>query len=170
MKKEEFINKIRIFESKLIRFAERILNSSHAEDIVQDTLIKLWTQKEKLKKVDNLEAYSMRITRNLCIDHIKSKKNQFTSEISDYNIQQKSDKTPHDLLESINTIEITKKIIQNLPEQQKQIVHLRDIEGYEFEEIEEITGVKQGAIRAALSRGRKTIREELKNIFSYETR
>ncbi len=169
MKKKEFTNKIVLFENKLKRFASRMVNSHYSSDVVQDVLIKLWSQKNKIKDIKNLEAYAMRMTKNLCIDYIRKSKNIKLNEISRTNmLVASSESSPYDFTEHNDTIEITKRIIDELPELQKIVIHLRDIEQYDFEEMEKILDIKQGAIRANLSRARKSIRNKLIKIYSYE--
>ena len=78
--------------------------------------------------------------------------------------------SPLEKTEQADMLKRVFQVMQSLPEQQKTIVHLRDIEGYAFEEVQEITGFDLNYIRVNLSRGRKKIRETIQNMQRYETR
>lgn len=68
------------------------------------------------------------------------------------------------------TKELILEWIQNLPEKQKMVMHLRDIEEYEIQEIEKLLNMKESAVRVNLMRARQKIKGQLKNIFDYEKR
>ncbi|MFB9057918.1 RNA polymerase sigma factor [Mariniflexile ostreae] len=162
----EFLNKVAPFKDKVFRLAKRLLVSKEeAEDATQEILLKLWNNKTKIETYKNLEAFSMTMTRNFCFDKLKSKQTH-NLKIIHSNYEDKS--TPLgkqvELNDSINWVE---KIIETLPEQQKTIIQLRDIEAYSYNEIAEILEMTNTAVRVALSRARKTIREKLINIHNY---
>ncbi len=153
---------------KLFRLANRLLsNGQEAEDTVQEIYLKMWNMRNELEKYDNHEGLMMTMTRNLCLDKLKSKKNKYPG----INAHYKSENTPgpHEQTELKDTVERVKQVIQMLPEQQKTIVHLRDVEGYELEEIVTVTGFSLNYVRVNLSRGRKKVRETILKIHSYET-
>jgi RNA polymerase sigma-70 factor (ECF subfamily) len=164
---QEFKNKVYPLRNKLFRFAKRMLDhTEEAEDIVQEVFIKLWNRRDKLDEYRSVEALAMITTKNLCLDRIKARR--YPVEKMDNhrlfleNIPGESRADHSDLLQGVRQAMLT------LPEQQQVIVHLRDIEGYEYEEIAEITGMNENAIRVALSRARKRIRELLTNTKIYE--
>ena len=132
---------------------------AEAEDITQDVFIKLWSNKDQISEYRNVEAVAMTITKNICLDKIKSKKTKSTELKDNDALVAASD--PHKHAELTNSKALMNAIINTLPEQQKIIIQLREIEGYEFEEIETITGLTINVIRVNLSRARKTIRERL---------
>lgn len=77
MKEISFRNDVLPLKDKLFRLALRItLNREEAEDIVQDTLIKVWNSRDKWQQIDSIEAYSLTIARNLSLDRIKKMENQ----------------------------------------------------------------------------------------------
>jgi len=161
--------KIQVFplKNKLFRLATRLLeDSEEAKDIVQEAFIKLWNRREKLDEYRSVEALAIVITRNLCLDKIKAKK---------YPVDRleniKADMPGNDIESRVEYVELAdriKEIINKLPEQMKTIMQLRDIEGYEFEEIAGIVGMNENAIHVSLSRARKKVREELINNKLYE--
>ncbi|MCP4550666.1 MAG: RNA polymerase sigma factor [Bacteroidetes bacterium] len=164
---ENFKSEVLPIRNKLYRLAVRFLNNSaEAEDTVQEVFIRLWSRKEKLAEYRSIEAFAMVITKNLCLDKIKSIRNQ-TIEIEKANLQMNDD-NPHNQVDMKDTVSKIHQIIANLPEQQKLIIHLRDIENCDFDEIAEITQLNLNTIRVNLSRARKRVRDTLLKIQNYE--
>ena len=160
MKQQAFLNVINPVKDKMYRLALRLLTSREAaEDATQEVILKLWDRKEKLNDYANIEAFAMTVTKNHCLDELKSKKNS-NLRIVHQNYENGSLSLQKEL-EFKDEISWVEKIIKNLPEQQQLVFQLRDVEQYEFEEIAEITQMNQTAIRVALSRARKKIREHL---------
>lgn len=163
----EFQHKVYPLKNKLFRFARRLLDQTEeAEDTVQEVFIKLWNRRDKLDEYRSVEALAMVTTKNLCLDKIK-KKRYPVENIENHrmfleNIPGDTGADHSDLIHGI------RQAMKTLPEQQQIILHLRDIEGYEFEEIAEIVEMNENAIRVALSRARKRIRELLTNTKVYE--
>jgi len=155
-------------KNKMFRLAFRLLsNRQEAEDAVQETYLKIWNMRNDLEKYKNVDGLMMTMTRNLCLDMLKSKKNKFTSLNTQINATDSIN--PHKQSEVLDSLQNVKQIMKRLPEQQKTIIQLRDIEGYEFDEIIKITGFDLNYVRVNLSRGRKKIKEEIQKIHSYET-
>ncbi len=167
MKVEEFKRDVLPVKDKLYRFALRMLrNPAEAEDTVQEVFLKLWSKRENLKEYKSIEAFSMVMTRNLCLDKLKSPRNR-TSELIDSDLKV-YEGSPEKKYEMKDNIKYVHRIIASLPDQQKMIMQLRDVEGYEFEEIAEIMQMKLNAIRVNLSRARKTVRDTLIKKHNYE--
>jgi len=166
MNQNTFISLINPVKDKMYRLALRLLISKEsAEDATQEVFLKLWNGNEKIKNYANLEAFAMTVTRNYCLDQLKSKQNSNLKMI--HNNYESHERSIHDQLEITDELEQVSLILNSLPEQQKIIFQLRDIEQYEFEEIAEITKMNETAIRVALSRVRKKIREELLKKHNY---
>ena len=162
----KFEKEVYIIKDKLYRFANRILNNSdEAEDVVQDLLSKFWENRKNLNKYKNIEAYAMQATKNICFDkirHLKVLDNSHT-EIKQTGSLHYSD----DVNEKKEMQELIRKSINNLPEKQKLVMHLRDIEGYSFEEMEKVLNIDIVALRVNLSRARKKVREEILKTVNY---
>lgn len=155
-------------KNKMFRLAYRLLsNWQEAEDVVQETYLKIWNMRNDLKKYKNVDGLLMTMTRNLCLDKLKSKKNKFLS--LDTRVNATDTVNPQQQSEIADEVHQAKQLINKLPEQQKTIIQLRDVEGYEFDEILNITGFDLNYVRVNLSRGRKKIKEEIQKIHSYET-
>jgi len=169
MKYSVFLDTVMPFKDKVFRLAKRLLVSTQeAEDATQELYGKLWKNRAALHQYRNLEAYAMTVTKNYCLDRLKSKQAGHLSLVhSNYQAKEK------DLEEQIslrNSVEIVHRLIDQLAPQQKMVIQLRDIEHYNFEEIAQILGVSQPAVRVALSRARKKIREQLLNTHRYGLR
>ena len=159
MNQQEFLDKVMPFKDKVYRLAKRLLVSSdEAEDATQELYLKLWRNKEKISGYDNVEAFAMTMTKNYCLDQLKSKRaSNLTLVHSNYKDNEISLQRKIELEDSTA---ILKKLIDELPEKQRMIIQLRDIENYEYAEIAEILKMEPTAIRVALSRARKTMREK----------
>ena len=160
MKQTEFLNVVLPFKDKLYRLAKRLLVSrEEAEDATQEILLKLWSKSESMEEYRNVEAFAMTMTKNFCLDRLKSKQagnlKLVHSNYSDENTSLQKQ------LEAKDSLSWMERIMKDLPEQQKMILQLRDVEQYEFDEICELLDMKPTAVRVALSRARKTVREEL---------
>lgn len=160
MKQTEFLNIVLPFKDKLFRMAKRLLVSTEeAEDATQEILIKLWNKKNKMETYNNVEAFAMTMTKNFCLDRLKSKQAGNLKLVhSNYTDSSTSLQSELEAKDSISWVE---RIMAELPEQQKMVLQLRDVEQYEYEEIEKLLDMKPTAIRVALSRARKTVREKL---------
>jgi RNA polymerase sigma factor (sigma-70 family) len=166
MNQAEFINVISPFKDRLFRLSKRLLVSTEeAEDATQEVLVRLWKNKDKLGSYSSVEAVAVTITKNYCLDQLKSKRaTEMRLVHSNYTDRQAG---LQQQAEDRDSWEWVEKIIDTLPEQQKIIVQMRDVEEYEFEEIAKIMDMNETAVRVALSRARKTIREELTKKHSY---
>lgn len=166
MNQFEFINIITPFKDRVFRLAKRLLVSNEeAEDATQEVLVRLWNNKNKLESYSSVEALAMTITKNYCLDQLKSKRaTEMRIVHSNYTDGQPSLQKQ---AEDRDSWEWAEKVINTLPEQQRMILQMRDIEQYEFEEIAKIMDMNETAVRVALSRARKTIREEVTKIHGY---
>ena len=160
MNQSDFLNTILPFKDKVFRLAKRLLVSSEeAEDATQELFFKLWKNKEKIAEYKNVEAFAMTMTKNYCFDRLKSKQaSNLTLVHSNYKEKDTSLDKKMEYRDLVNKVH---KLIEELPEKQKLVIQLRDIEEYDFEEIGKMLDLKPTAVRVALSRARKTIREKL---------
>ncbi len=107
----------------------------------------------------NVEAFAMTMTKNFCLDRLKSKQASNLKLVhSNY---QDENTSLQKQLEAEDSVRWMERIMDTLPEQQKMVLQLRDVEQYEFEEICDLLDMKPTAVRVTLSRARKTVREEL---------
>ena len=166
MNQHEFLTLINPFKDKLFRIAKRMLVSvEEAEDATQEVFYKLL--KTDVKAIKNVEAMAVTMTKNYCLDQLKSKRSGNVKLVhTNYTDSSSLEKQIVDK-DSFSKIEI---IINSLPEQQRLIVQLREIEEYEFSEIAKIVDMNETAIRVSLSRARKIIKEKFEEINNYGNR
>ncbi|MEM9391973.1 MAG: RNA polymerase sigma factor [Bacteroidota bacterium] len=169
MSLEAFKTKVLPVKDKLYRFALKLVKSEpEAQDIVQEVLIKVWDKRDEMGEVENLEAWCMRVTRNLSLDKLKSKYMSKTSGMKeDFEISQGEKVTPYRSTEMKDTMENIENLILSLPDKQKQVIQLRDVEGFSYKEIGDIMAIDMNQVKVNLFRARKAVRENLLNINAY---
>ena len=161
MNVEDFKIHVLPLQDKLYSFSLRFLGDSEdAKDAVQEVLIKLWKLRDSLENYRSILAFAMTVTRNHCLDRIKARR---TVPLEDNKVYsgQVVNTTPGDILERKDLTEKIKRIIGELPENQRSVIHLRDIDGFDNQEIAEIMSMDVNNVRVLLSRARKKVREEL---------
>jgi RNA polymerase sigma factor (sigma-70 family) len=166
MNQNEFVQLILPFKDKVFRLAKRLLISTEeAEDATQEVWAKLWSKNKNLDGFNSVEAFAMTMTKNYCLDQLKSKRAENVKIV--HNNFTDSHASLDKIVEDLDSLNWVEKIINQLPEQQRLLIQMRDIEQYEFAVIAEITAMNETAIRVALSRARKTIRESMTKTHSY---
>ncbi len=166
MNEKEFIRWIRPFKDKMFRLAKRMLVSTEeAEDAVQETLMKLWVRKGSLSSYRKPEAMVMTMVKNYCLDRLKSKQAGHLSLV--YVRERQAQDDPVRSTESREKMQLVRELIDRLPDKQKMIIHLRDIEEYDLDEIADIMQMSAVNVRVTLSRARKKIRELLLKKYHY---
>lgn len=156
------------FREKLYRFALRLLgNEEDAKDIIQDAFVKVWNNKEKMGELQNLEAWCMRITRNLALDKIKSRKYRVTDDLERAGEVPAVHQSPHQHAEKSDLMRRVHGAIRRLPEKYRTILQLRDIDGLSYQEIGEVLEIELSEVKVNLHRARKQVREQLQNLHVY---
>lgn len=148
MTQEEFKEEAQRLRPRLMLTARRYLGDDDAEDTVQDALLRLWQMVGELRQP--LDALALRLTRNLCIDQVRRRKP--TVMLTDSG---ETDETGDD-----ERIERMMAVVSTLPDLQQTILRLRHLEGMEMNEIADLTGSSEVAIRKALSRARQAVRQK----------
>ena len=166
MNQNEFLTVVLPFKDKLFRLAKRLLVSTEeAEDATQEVLVKLWTKNDHLQTYKSTEAMAMTMTKNYCLDQLKAKRSS-NMQLVNTNYTDGAAGVEQ-TVEDSDSLEWVNKIMLQLPEQQRVIIQLRDIEQYDFDEMADILNMSESAIRVALSRARKTIRENMTKTHNY---
>ena len=165
MNQTDFIQTVMPFKDRLYRIAKRLLVSSEeAEDAVQEVYLKLWKGKQRIQEYKNPEAFAITMTKNYCLDRLKSKQASNLKIV--HNNYQNSENIERKV-EANDGVALVFKIMESLPEQQRIILQLRDVEQYEYAEIAKMLDSNETAIRVALSRARKAVREQLVKQYNY---
>lgn len=147
-------------KNQLYRLALRItLDSAEAEDIVQDTLIKVWNRRDEWDKIDNIEAFCFTICRNMALDSIKRRGNQNES-LDDTQIEHPDTAyNPSQQTIANDQLHIVRQIVDELPEKQRSCIQLRDFEGKAYKDIAKILGVTEEQVKINIFRGRQAIKK-----------
>ncbi len=165
MDQETFKKNIFSLKDEMYRFAKRFVSSvDEAEDVVQDLMMKFWQKREELVQYENVRAFALRCVKNECLNRLKHhdvKMNFAAVQISnvDYYKNDVNNLKDHIL-----------KFISHLPEKQKMVIHLKDVEEYEVSEIAEVMEMEENAVRANLMRARQKVKEQIKQLMAYESR
>lgn len=168
MELQEFKAKVLPLKDRLFRISLSMLKSlEEAEDTLQDVMVKLWDKREKLATYSSIEALAVTITKNQCIDKLKSKKHKNQLDVQEMELDS-GFLTPYKSLELSENMKVMLSAFQTLPEQQRLLITLRDVEGYSYEEISEQTGLQVNNIRVGLSRARKAARVAYLKVSEYE--
>lgn len=147
-------------KNTLYRLALRItLNSQEAEDVVQDVIIKLWNMRERLNEVENLEAFALKMTRNLSLDRERMRINQ-TEDIEgkEFSLAAPSIELQ---LEQQEKIDIIRRIMEQLPEKLRTAMHLRDFEGLSYQEIAQTMGITEDQVKVCIFRARQAVKAKV---------
>ena len=167
MKEISFRNDILPLKDKLYRLALRItLDSAEAEDIVQDTMIRVWNKRDEWAQFNSIEAFCLTVARNLAID--RSQKSEAQNIELTTETQEMSDgSTPERQLERSEQMDLVRKLINELPEKQRTIIQLRDIEEKSYKEIADVMRLTEDQVKVTLFRARQRIKAKYNEIQSY---
>ncbi len=158
---DQFGELIKPFKDKMFRFALRMVGSTdEAEDVVQEVFIKLWKKRDYIDQIKNLEAWCMQLTRNMSIDKLRSKHRRTEDIDGHYELQDKG-RNPEEKTISSDIYTKIQTMIQALPEKQKMVIQLRDIEGYSYQEIADALELPLNQVKVNLFRARNTIKAKI---------
>ncbi len=168
MKEISFRNDVLPLKNKLFRMALRItLNREEAEDIVQETLIKVWNARDKWQQLDSIEAYSLTVARNLSLDHLRKMDNQNASLEDEKAERPDTTSTPSERMIQQDKLDIVRRIINTLPEKQRSCLQLRDIEGKPYKDIANIMDITEDQVKVNIFRARQNIRQRFQQFDRY---
>lgn len=170
MTKTEFTELVLPSKEKLFRVAAALLrNRQEAEDALQEVYLKLWNMREKLPDYNSVEALAVTMIKNLCLDRLRSYRHRKRDdrELETLNLSPGGG-GPERAAELKESMKALHRIIGRLPERQRLVMQLRDIEHYEYEEIASMSGMTVNNIRVTLSRARKSVRNKYLNHRDYE--
>ena len=163
MKKINFRNDILPLKNELYRLALRItLNPAEAEDIVQETMIKIWNRRDQWDEIESIEAFSLTICRNLAVDKMRKieGQNQSLDEVANDAPDRSYSSNPEEQAMQQDRIELIRRLIGQLPEKQRSAMQLRDFEGKSYKEIAAIMGISEEQVKINIFRARQAIRQK----------
>ena len=145
---------------KMFRLAHRItLSQEEAEDVVQDTMERLWRERDNFSIINSIEAWTLRLVRNLSLDRLK-RSGRYTVALD-----AERDAAPAASIDQQMELEekmrIVREAMDRLPEIQRSIMQLRDIEGKTYTEIADILQISESQVKVYLHRGREKVKKSL---------
>ena len=168
MKNISFRDDILPLKNQLFRLALRItLNRFEAEDIVQDTLIKVWNRRSDWEDIDSIEAFSLTICRNLSLDRIKKKENDNNSLEDVKGVEPLSSSNPQDRMIQADRVNLIRQIVDSLPEKQRSCMQLRDFEGKSYKEIAVILDITEEQVKVNIFRARQAVKQRSLKLDNY---
>ena len=154
-------------KDKLFRLALRItFDRAEAEDVVQDTMIRVWNKREEWTQFGSIEAYCLTVAKNLAIDRSQKKEAQ-NVELTPEMEEESEISGPYDQLVNNERMSIIHRLINELPEKQRLIMQLRDIEGESYKEIAKILNVTEEQVKVNLFRARQKVKQRYLEIDEY---
>ena len=167
MSLQTFTNEVLPLKDKLYRFALRIVrDSQEAEDVVQDIMIKVWDKREEWQNWSNIEAMCMTMTRNLSIDRTRGKHRKVGEIPEGFDIIETT-ASPEQEASSKDMVNHIRKIMDQLPEKQKSVIQLRDVEGYTYQEIADLLDIPLSQVKVNVHRARLHLKKELLKSTTY---
>lgn len=165
MTHDTFKNTVFCLKDEMYRFAKRfVMSSDEAEDVVQDLMMKFWQKKEELANFGNLKSYALKSVKNECLNRLKH--HEVKMGFADFQMHRSE-------LYQVETNNLKEQIvgfINLLPEKQKAVIHLKDVEEYEVSEISVILEMEENAVRVNLMRARQKVKEQIQKLMDFENR
>lgn len=167
MQKIDFRKDILPLKDKLFRLALRItFDRAEAEDIVQETMIRVWNKRDEWDELESLEAYCLTVARNLAIDRSEKKDSQ-TMELTIEAEQTPDASSPYDRLVNKERLKLVHRLVGELPEKQRLIMQLRDVEGKSYKEIAAALRLTEEQVKVNLFRARQKVKQKFIDIDNY---
>ena len=164
MKQISFQTDILPLKNDLYRMALRItMNAAEAEDVVQETMMKVWNSRDQWEQIESIEAFCLTICRNLSLDKVRRMDNQTQSLDAAYDPKDLDvSSNPEEQAIQSDRIRLVRQMISQLPEKQRSCMQLRDMEGKSYKDIATILDITEEQVKVNIFRARQTIREKFK--------
>ena len=164
MKQISFQTDILPLKNDLYRMALRItMNAAEAEDVVQETMMKVWNRRDQWEQIESIEAFCLTICRNLSLDKVRRMDNQTQSLDAAYDPKDLGvSSNPEEQAIQSDRIRLVRQLINQLPEKQRSCMQLRDMEGKSYKDIATILDITEEQVKVNIFRARQTIREKFK--------
>lgn len=165
---DDFNTMYSFYKPKLFTIAHSYIgNKEDAEEVVHDILIKLWEKREKLTVTSNFTGYVYRMTRNACLDYLRSKKNRLSKESTSdqqehwLNYSALSDDASSQII-SQELQSVVERAIKHLPEKCKKVFVKSRMEGMAHKEISEQMEISPKTVENHISRALRELKQVLK--------
>ena len=167
MQEISFRNDILPLKDKLFRLALRIsLDRAEAEVVVLDTMIRVWNKRDEWQQFESVEAYCLIVAKNLAIDR-SQKKDAQNVELTPEMAEEADTSGPYDRLVNNERMKIIHRLIDELPEKQRLIMQLRDIEGESYKDIAKVLQLTEEQVKVNLFRARQKVKQRYIEIDEY---
>ena len=168
MKNISFRNDVLPLKDVLYRLALRIIQKhEEAQDVVQETLIKVWNKRDEWDKIASIEAFSLTICRNMALDRLRSKTSQNESLDSVLPDTPDQESNPYEQMLQKDRIDLVRRMVNSLPEKQRSCMQLRDFEGKPYKEIAAILNISEDQVKVNIFRARQAIKQRYQQIEEY---
>ena len=152
----DFRTDILPLKNQLYRLALRLtLDSAEAEDIVQETLIKVWNKRDDWERIDNIEAFCLTVCRNLSLDTTPADSPDNAS-------------TPSQQAIDNDQLDLVRHFVNQLPEKQRSCIQLRDFEAKSYKDIAAILSMTEEQVKVNIFRGRQAIKLRVERMNKYQ--
>ena len=164
MKTISFQSDILPLKNELYRMALRItMNAADAEDVVQETMMKVWNRRDQWNQIESIEAFCLTICRNVSLDKVRRMDNQTQSLDAAYDPKDQGvASNPEEQAIQSDRVRLVRQMINQLPEKQRSCMQLRDMEGKSYKDIATILDITEEQVKVNIVRARQTIREKFK--------
>ena len=142
------------------------LDRAEAEDVVQDTMIRVWKMRDEWSQIESVEAYCLTVAKNLAIDR-SQKKDAQNVELTPEMAEEADTSGPYDRLVNNERMKIIHRLIDELPEKQRLIMQLRDIEGESYKDIAKVLQLTEEQVKVNLFRARQKVKQRYIEIDEY---
>jgi RNA polymerase sigma-70 factor (ECF subfamily) len=167
MQEISFRRDILPLKDKLYRLALRItMDTAEAEDVVQDTMIRAWNKRDELAEYASIEAFCLTVARNLAIDRserMDSRTDELTPELPALS----EARDPYEDLAHAEQLQLIHRLMNQLPERQRTVMQLRDVEEKSYKEIADALQMTEEQVKVTLFRARQAIKTRYLQIEDY---
>lgn len=166
MKEIEFDRYVVPLRDRMFRYAQSLLLcADEAEDVTHDLLERLWRERSRLDGCRNIASFVMTAVRNRCYDNLRRRR---AGERRDGVLAGLAERSSSGGAEQWEARELVRRAMAELPQRQREVLHLKDIEGYPTHEIAGMVACDEAQVRVILSRARSGLREVLKKMMDDE--
>lgn len=165
MELNEFINTVTAVRNRMLQQAQTYLrDTDDAEDVVQEALAKLWQMRQRIDDAEKMAHLASVIVKNTSLNAIRNSKSKATLLSHDGDVGRiVSSDSPQRQMEEKETRERLQQIITQLPDKQRAVMRMRNVEQLSYKEIAQVLGTTESSVRAMICKARATLMKQLKS-------